>query len=240
MKLIKNKELKCGTCTYLIKDKFFDVKCSDLGKIPTSRSCEQHTPDMHDLIQGDEQKVDRFKDIAYLINVMSPRELEILGAFILNEKRTRRFGFKFYQKVYVRVYTADKVYLSHFTKCRVLDVTNKGLRLISETGQTTLTFLFNDERKILTHNIFTPKEFDFIRKQCIQDRKIKDPKQYVTRSKSVMNLDDLSESRSTQEFDIEKVRKNKKPDLVTVIDRMQRGIFKPEKYESDDPLTIKW
>lgn len=238
----------CGSCVFLNREKKFEAPCSQLGRIATSRACGSHKSDVFSLVQGNEESVDALKALAEVLGGLPTSSLQTLALMVANEKQTRRKGFKFYQKVYVKIYgfSSNSDYLSHYTCARVLDADKECVRLISESGKISMSFYYDSNGKV--HNIYTAAQFKPIREQLIKQKRITDPAQFKVKPKSngIVPLDWAYERNliPNDYLDLDRPKEKKKPkgreDLVTIFGRMQKGIIQKRKRSSDEPIVIDW
>ena len=240
------KHLQCGSCTYLIRDRVFEAKCSELGRIPTSKACGSHVPDVFTLVNS-EESLHNLQSLGDMMAQMGNNDLQILGALLLREKQTRKHGFKFHQKVYVRFRgTSNNNYLSNFVIGYVLDATKETIRVVGESGSTAITAI-NDKN---SDSIYTAERFNPLRIAMVRDKRYVDPslvdederlrkKMYA----SVMPLDQAVEEGILNK----KTMANKavKDDLVSLVARLGRGQLRREKKErvaptGDEEVRIDW
>ncbi len=232
--------LTCSSCVHLVRDKAFEKPCAELGKLPSSKSCDSHIGDIHDIVRG-EGKLNQFQYLGEMMHSMSPRQLEILASLVIREKQTRKHGFKFYQKVYYKIHSSRHDYLSHYCKCRILDITKKALRLISDDGTVVVSIYFSDDGSLAMSNLFNAKQFDQLRAKLVAEKRISDPEQHKPSPVRVgiQELQDLTEkSLKGQKFDKKKTKKYE--DLVSVMARVQEGKFKKSDIKHMEEIEIKY
>ncbi len=230
------KQLGCGSCEGLTRNRIFEQRCADLGKLPVSRACGSHRPDVFTLAGG-EEKVNLLLTVSEVMNRMGNNDLQILASLMLNEKTTRRFGFKFHQKVYIRVQgetTAD--YMSNFAVGYVLSADKEHVRVIGESGSMAMTFI-NDKDSI---TLYTVARFNPIRK------KMRDEKRYVDPAvQNTMPSATTKASGTIKAFDdavdqgiIVKKKRSERGDLVALVARLGKGHLKVGKNDrAEGPAT---
>lgn len=97
--------------------------------------------------------------------------LRVLASILYNEKRTRKAGYFFGQKVYVRYRGANSSnYLSNFMIAHVMYVSNEHYRLMSMDGKCVLTYGIQ-----CRPNIFTVDQFADLRTKMLKKNKLVDP-----------------------------------------------------------------
>lgn len=227
----------------------FEARCSDLGKIPSSRGCSSHLPDAFTLAQSRDDRVHHLLDISNLMSMLSPRELQVLAGLMLREKITRRAGFQFMQKVYVRVSgNGSELFLNDFAVGYVLDATKDYVRVIGERGGMAITAI-NDADRSMT--LYTVPRFAELRAEMARKRNIVNPKSLASvppppstdYNDAVIPLEKLEENFRAKG----KARKAPKDDLTSLVSRMGRGLLKPrvgkpnrpaKDYDSEDGISI--
>lgn len=106
-----------------------------------------------------------------MISELPDDSLRVLASILYNEKRTRKAGFFFGQKVYVRYRGANTSnYLSNFMIAHVMYVSNEHYRLMSMDGRCVLTYGVQ-----CRPNIFIPEQFAVLREKMLKKNKLVDP-----------------------------------------------------------------
>lgn len=214
-------QLNCGSCLFLNRERVFERRCSDLGKLTTNKSCNSYKPDMFTLV-GNGKKIDRMHSMANAVHGMSANELQTLAAVLHAERNTRKAGWRFMQKVYVR-YTgsSNRNYLSNFLVGYVLYADKEYVRIVGESGKMFLSVLNDDDGNTL----FTVKKFKAIREAMLASRKFSDPEGTPDYMRShIAKLDDIANSDQPLRKQVKK-SKAKEDDLVSIVSRMSRGII---------------
>ena len=216
--------LNCGSCLFLNRERVFENKCSEDGKLPTSKGCMSYKPDMFSLV-GSEEKISRVAKISQAVRGMSPSELQALGAVMQAERVTRKAGWSFYQKVYIR-YTggADRNFMSNFAVGFVLYADKDTVRVVGRNGKMFVSAI-NDQN---SETVYSIERFAPLRAAMVKKAKFVDPKASAIAQSSgrgqIAQLDDVLENVETLSKKV-KVAKAREDDLVSIISRMSRGMI---------------
>lgn len=243
MKKAQRERITCGSCSFLMRERLDGntSSCSIcLGKIPTSRACASHKPDAFTAINS-EHKVDALADIAHAVASFGARDLEVLATLLLREKTTRKQGFRFMQKVFVRFQgNISDNYMNNFVIGYVVDADKEYIRVVSATGKICLSVL-NDANST---SLYTVEQFADIRRQMKQHSMYNDPKTMsIERSSMFQKMDALDKSGAFDETNTKrnkKVKRAEPDDLVSIVSRLNRGIMKSDKKESRETISIRW
>lgn len=230
----------CGICVFHNREKTFERKCSELGKLPTSKGCNSFKPDPFGLL-GTDQKLDRLAMLSKALHGMSATELQHASALISYQRHTIKYGFTFMEKVYIR-FTGTKNYLSNFCVGRIVYVDKDAIRVVGKSGKVFLSFFSDGNGNYsgtIGYSLYTAKQFEPMRLQMVKDKAFVDPtiKAYVPKP-HIIDLDEASERKVPEQA---KIRKSSSDDLVSLVSRMQRGVVrgpkKPKKYGSEIDVT---
>lgn len=223
---MRKQKLNCGSCVFLKRERAFERKCEEFGKLPSSSSCASYKPDVFTLCD-ERPKVDRLKTVAAAIQMLSLTELQTLGAVMHAERTTRKFGWKFYQRVYVR-YTgqAGANYFSNFAVGYVVYADKDYIRIVGESGKLMVTAV-NDGS---TSTVYTVEQFKVLSAQMTKAKNFTDPRRDIEDSKraTISTLDDIVESDKPLGKKLSK-SKSKTDDLVSLIAKLSNGIMSPKK-----------
>jgi hypothetical protein len=169
---LKKQKPVCGDCAGFKEDKLLEncsTFCSKADKLSTSEICPSFAPSVRKLSGFTQKRA--FSEFASILADVPDDALGALSAIIAVEASTRRAGFKFAQKVYVRYRGALKSnYLSNFMIAYVMYATPDHFRLISEDGRCALTFGANCKP-----NIYTTEQFAKLRAKMREAGKFLDP-----------------------------------------------------------------
>ncbi len=237
-------KLTCGQCSGLHKDRLVagnKSPCAGVGKQPTSKPCSSFKANVFSLSESNSKATetnDSLNMLASSISGFTTSELAVLAAIMLSEKKTRKQGFRFWQKVYVRISgTIDANYLSNFAVGRILDADRDFIRVISETGKSCIQVVSCKDCPTL----YTVERFKELRTEMIKAKRITDPAIERNRRKSELNrLADLDQSVSSGAIPDEftrtskHVRKSGRMDLVGIVRKMSSGTILKRNEGGDD------
>lgn len=230
------KNLNCGSCSGLIRERVLESRCNELGRLPTSKACGSHSPDVFSLV-GDEERITNLEDVGEMMAQMSDNDLQILGSLMLREKQTRKNGFRFRQKVYIRIRgNSTANYLSNFVVGYVLDATKETVRVIGESGKTAISAI-NDKN---SDTLYTVERFNKLRRQMLDEGKRLDPDLVTEDARLAAKMQQqtyvmpLDQAVNDGVIDRKEAkRKTPKDDLVTLVQRMGRGQLTRRGREKD-------
>lgn len=234
--------LNCGSCLFLNRERCFERRCADLGKIPTNKACGTHKPDMFNLV-GTHQKIDRLHKMAEAIHGMSANELQTLSAVLHAEKNTRKAGWRFMQKVYVRyIGSSSRNYLSNFLVGYVLYADKEYVRIVGDSGKVFLSVM-NEKNG---DTVYTVSQFNELRSAMIAANKRVDPESsYVGARGFVSKLDKVVEQDRPLRKQVVKGRSSE-DDLVSIVSRMARGVLgrssqaRRQSSKEGAEISLKW
>ena len=237
MKKVLLAQTHCGSCTFLNHDKHFEAKCSTLGKIPSSRACTSHLPSIFPILNTP-KRVEIVHDLSNVMNVLSDTELQALGALMIREKITRKAGYRFGQKVYVRIMGAgNSNFLSNFAVGYVLDATSEYVRVIGDSGKVTMQVI-NDPNSATLYSV---PRFSKMRNDMIAEGALHDANGLKSRSgrayTSILPLDSAIEEKLISS---KKVQRSESDDLVNLACRMGSGIMRTKKEKVRPESTNMW
>ena len=220
------KDYKCGDCRFYCTEKAFEKPCDKLGIIETAKSCAKFKPAVQKFDDALNESEGALDMLGKFMRKIPSSNLHILSSVILNEKVTRKFGYCFMQKVYVRYRgTQEADYLDNFLPCHIMEATKEGLRLLSHDGKTHI--LKTDFRKgeLAGPNIYSISEFKKFRAAMLRSKKLEDPA-HKRRKADFSYL--VEES---------KVEKNEKKytlnDLVTMTRDVEKGYVAKPGYKRE-------
>ena len=233
----------CGSCLHLDRDKAFTTVCSQAGILPTSAACNTFKPDLYALAHPETQNSD-LELVGDALGKMSLSQLAILSALADRERVTRKYGYRFFQRVYVRyVGPASNNYLSNFMSARILDVDSKSIRLIGDSDYR--AYIVLEHTKGRTSSLFKAPDFGPLRQQMIQEKKFVDPslkrgsKLTAPSAKGQLaNLDNLvPESVDLRTLGL---KRQKADDLVSLVGRMSKGMYGTRESRASSEVEMVW
>jgi len=170
---LKSLQPLCGECVGFKCEKLIAENkqvCSKIDKTSTTKACTHFIADPKPLQPI--MKRDSFDALVALIQEVPDDALRSLASMLYNEKKTRRTGYFFGQKVYVRYRgAANADYLSNFMIARVMSVNSEYIRLTSQDGKCNLTFL----KKNCQDHILSTEDFNAVRTRMLARGRLVDP-----------------------------------------------------------------
>lgn len=224
----------CGDCRGLTRDVLIPAStkpCESLGKLEDSKMCKHFRTNTYDLKELMETGGDGLVALFQLFGGMEEKDLRIIAGMLLSESRTRKQGVKMGQPVFVRYRGREsRNYMNNFMAARILDMDDKEVRLISETGNIVLTY---PNTGLAGPLLYSKSEFKSLSKKMKAEGKINDPEREISTSKrylpeedvkfkvptlldgfTVPNMDDIVKGKGGKK----KRRSNTLVDLVSMID----------------------
>lgn len=237
----------------LVNDK---APCCEHGMIATSAVCNSFKPDIPELLSK-EGYIEPLLALSKLVSFVDSKDLDLLAAVIQNEKRTRRYGMKFGQRVYVRYRgLAGANYMSNFMSAFVLDARKNYVRVRSRDGSITMSFDCQTGLKgpaVYSREYFEPLLETMQKKGNIVDPDIRAFAQKRIKSIELYELG-LAEQSLTGEiptidtvFKENKIRDKKFNDLTDIARDIDRGLnpgrtgttsYRTKRKSKDESLTI--
>lgn len=211
--------------------------------LPAAKPCSLYKADAFTLSTINskaDHKQDHLQKLAESIAEFTIPELAVLAGIFLAEKKTRQQGFRFWQRVYVRIRgTSSDNYLNNFVVGRVLDADKEYVRVVSDLGKSCIQVV-NDKNSC---TLYTHARFDGMRAEMRRDKKLVDPATSRNLKKSATsNMETVDFAVDSGLIDTEfgfknpKVRKSKYLDLVGIVKKMNTGRIasRNEKYSGYD------
>lgn len=221
-------KVNCGSCQFHTKDKAFEKPCIELGKLPQARACQSYKPHVQQLL-SEPQDVRNTLKIADAVRGMGNSDIQVLIGLLLQEKTTRKLGFYFHQKVYVRYRGTLRNYFSNFLVGYVLYATKEYIMIVGESGKTVFR-LINEKDG---HSFYTVEQFRVVRQEMSAKKMMVDPQididnANVFAKRGAVSPLDLVDEESIRNRQLSKVKKTKgeeqgPDDIVTMVRRAERG-----------------
>lgn len=170
---LKGLKPTCGDCSGLKCEKLIEKNkgfCSANGKTKQSEPCKFFQPDVRPVqaLIG----TDGFEALVSLVRGMPSDALRSLATLLYAEKKVRRLGFYFGQKVYVRYRgTARSDYMSNFMLARVLTVQGDYIKVSSKDGKCVATFMYDN----IDRQVYDVDRFDTLRTKMVRKGNLVDP-----------------------------------------------------------------
>jgi hypothetical protein len=173
-------------------------------------------------------KFDRLKALSSAIYDLTATELQALGAVMQAERVTRKHGWRFMQKVYVR-YTgsSSRNFFSNFAIGYVAYADKECLRIFGINGKAFVTILKGSDG--YGNSVYTVKQFKEMREKMVAQKQFVDPAIEIEREQwnraRVLKLDDLLDEPAKIRNRKIKPSKAREDDLVSIIGRVGRGLI---------------
>lgn len=221
----KKASLQCGSCLNLEYEKAFEKPCAQLGKVCTSKACSSsYVPNVRLFAHNEDNS--RIESLAHGIRGLSDTELQALAGVLLCEKKTRRSGWSFYDKVYVRYQGSyDRDYMSNFLVGHVVYADKEFVRVIGNSGKMFLT-LPNEKDG---NTLYTPARFKLLREAMKTERHFVDTQLAKSmqvassRGGNVATLDEVLELEALKSS--LHAESSRTDDLVAISAKVSKGII---------------
>lgn len=237
IKALVKSELACGDCRGLSRDALIpaaDKPCATQGIQEASKICKHFRTDSHGLRGLMQKNGDILVGLFEMFGKLEDRDLRLIAGMLLGEARTRRHNFKMGQPVFVRYRGREtRNYLNNFMAARVLDVDDQYVRVMSEDGQTILSYL---NTGFEGPSLYSKPAFKKLRTQMVQQGKLIDPEKEIKTSKRYLpeesdvkfsapsSLDGLTIPRMGQVVKGKKGKKKRRTStLIDMVDMVENG-----------------
>lgn len=148
--------------------------CSETGALPESKPCAKFRPDVFSL---DEDERIALRQLSALVKKFDEKGLRVVASIFMNEHKTRKYGVRFGQRMFVRYRSYVKNnYTSNFMACTVMDAGDGVIRLMSADGKTALTYAVPDNGVFNGPVLYDAQAFRPLLKQMKREKKFFDPK----------------------------------------------------------------
>ncbi len=238
IKALVKSELTCGDCRGLTRDALLpsaEKPCASQGQLADAKICRHYRSDSQSLTDLMTEHGDSLVGLFNTFKNFTDKDLRVVAGMMLAESKTRRHGVRMGQAVFVRFQGREtRNYLNNFMAARILDVDDTSIRLISEKGDTVLTYANNG---FAGPSVYTKKNFAKLRKEMIDAGKLVDPEREIKTPKRMLPMEDnvtFSAQSSLDGFSIPMMedvakgrggkRKGKKTNtLVDIVSMIENG-----------------
>ena len=245
---IISSNMRCGDCSRLECERLTNNFCIEEGRLPTSKACGHFSPNFFPVAQ-DEQAMESLDQFAACIEGMGTKALRVVAGILLREPVTRKHGYRFLQKVFVRYQgSSSDNYLSNFCIAYVIDADKQRIRLVGASNRVVVT-LYRPST-----SIYTESQFAKMRKEMREAQRLVDPaiakfaRDFNLR-RQMIGLDDLVETRVLDDaLEVfsngapDKVKKRGRPSLDAFARTIDAGHMLPRRnsnvLETGDALII--
>lgn len=235
---LKNLKPRCGDCEGYCNSNLIEKQhgvCKNNGKTKLSKACRHFQPNTIPI--KDITGTTPFELITESIAQMSDAQIRSLATLLYLEGHNRRRSCSFGQKVFVRYRgRANSNYVSNFMSAYVMSTMNGYLKVMSEDGRCTASFLLSNENQI-----FTAEEYEVMRQRMVRLGRLVDP-DVITLLNKVLQAEERYELGIAEEsltgneptidqvFKANKIKRRKSvvTDLSDIVRDMQAGFEVPE------------
>lgn len=192
--------------------------------------------------------------LAETFSQLEDKDLRVIAGLLLAESRTRRQGFRFGQPIFVRHSgRAGRDYISNFMACRVLEANEDRIKVISEDGTITLTYI-NEGTDLRGPTLYTQKAFKKLYRKMKSEKKFIDPEKEIKRTriqspeeevkfKPVKSLDGFSVPRMDDVVTGRKGKTSKKTntimDLSRIVNDIESGFDMGTQFDEEGSVILK-
>lgn len=223
--ITKKPKPTCGSCVHFDKEKLFDKKCCDLGKIAESKACPSHHPNVFKIRtqHGEDNKVTPlFKALREVPDDVIP----VLAAMLAREERTRKLTpFKLLQPVVV-CFTGDGTYVSNYCKANILDITKDYVRIINRKGDMIMTVSLDCLDSIFSLRQWQEKKAEMLKMGRLVAPEDKRKTSSLVNHEIIPTIDSAFEQGRISE------KKLRKTDLVKYLEFLDTGVLKDADEEA--------
>lgn len=183
--------LNCGSCAGLhredLKDNGIDksqkppkrLTCSGMGITAGNSACPKFKPDvftLNEIVPHEATTRQNMETVSAMMNSVPTSKLPLIASVIIYEETTRKYGYKLWQKVFIRYRgTSKSDYLSNFMSGRVLWADKNHINLVSDQegkDAVTITIPYSDSEG---STIYTEEQFKVLRKEMKRKKRYVDP-----------------------------------------------------------------
>lgn len=233
--MLQGQKVSCGECSGFAYDKLIGGKqkngCAvEYNKTADCEACSKFAPDARQMdgFVG----TTGFEALTNLVASIDGSSLKVLSALLRTEPLTRKNGFAFGQKVYVRYRgRANADYMSNYMSAYVVFVNKNYMRLMGKDARCVLTYT-----RDCMPTMYTPEDFAPLRATMESKGRRVDPDVQTTTAKRLrhmeeMELDMVQDSKAGNITNIDTVfrenagkrAKSEVYDLVNIVGDLMKG-----------------
>ena len=192
--------LNCGDCVGLNRESLIEgsnAPCSEQGMNEVKKACPKFKPDAFSLLdmEGDSFE-DVFTFMRQIMRRVPPEKFKLIASLFLQEGETRKHGYAFGQRVYVRYRGTQKSnYMSNFMSAYVLYANEHEVKIFAADPRERRFTLTYENTGLNGPSIYSGKNFKPLKEHMTKKGRLVDPDHERNTAKSVVPLDefDLSE-----------------------------------------------
>jgi hypothetical protein len=188
--------LNCGDCVGLSTEILIEgstAPCKDQGMDAVNRACPKFKPDVFSLVtmEGD-GIMDMMDFVRQIMRNFPANKFKLLGSLFFQESDTRKHGYSFGQRVYVRYRgTKNSNYLSNFMSCYVLSANENEVKLFSVDPRERRFTLTYDNTGLQGPSIYSGRNFKILKDDMLNKKRTVDPDHERNTSKSLISLEEF-------------------------------------------------
>lgn len=253
--------LTCGDCIGLTREVLISgesVPCNKQGMKNVSKACPKFRPDCFQLRGAIEAEENVLSEFGAIMSTFDTNQIRIFGIVMMNEAITRKHGFNFYQRVYVRYRgTASSNYLSNFMTARILMADAEKVYICSDDGKIVLTY---ENTGVNGPSIYDAESFIPLRDMMIAKARKMDPDVHRATTKALRpkeadfdlklntngiqgTITDITRVSKSNGGIGKRKRSSEIVDLVSIVQQIERGtggtaktedgsvVLRPDRYK---------
>jgi len=196
--------LNCGDCVGLNREALIDgsnTSCSEQGMDEVKKACPKFKPDAFSLLdmEGDAFE-DVFTFIRQIMRRVPPEKFKLVASLFLQEGETRKHGYSFGQRVYVRYRGTQKSnYVSNFMSAYVLYANDHEVKLFAADPRERRYTLSYENTGLNGPSLYSSKNFKPLKDLMVSKGRHTDPDIERNTSKSIIPLDEFDLSAMPSE-----------------------------------------
>lgn len=196
--------LNCGDCVGLNREVLIeghDAPCSEQGMSEVKKACPKFKPDAFALMDMEGESFEStFTFMRQVMRNVPADKFKLIASLFLQEEQTRKYGFSFGQRVYVRYRgTVKSNYMSNFMSCYVLYANANEVKLFSADPRQKVFTITYENTGLSGPSMYSTRNFKPLKELMIERGRLSDPDLNRKTSASVAPLDEFDLSTMPEE-----------------------------------------